>query len=289
MTGWLIYDKEGAKRNTWFINEVIGYVKKRGAVIKLMIAQKLVLSVSDSGFCVIYENQKQEKPDFVLNRTIFPFLSRYFEKNGVDVFNCADVSEICNDKRKTHLYLMNKNIPMMETRFFDRRFFECGSSDEFYPCVVKPANGHGGNGVFIVNNYKELNKIVKSYETDEFLLQKIASEKGCDLRVYIIANKITAAVIRKSENDFRSNFSLGGSVSLYSLSESEEKTVKSVMSHFDLAYAGIDFVFDSGEMKLNEIEDVVGARMLYKTCDIAAHELYVDYILNKIGDKYGRN
>ena len=61
------------------------------------------------------------------------------------------------------------------------------------------------------------------------------------------------------------------------------------MSHFDLAYAGIDFVFDSGEMKLNEIEDVVGARMLYKTCDIAAHELYVDYILNKIGDKYGRN
>ena len=99
MTGWLIYDKEGAKRNTWFINEVIGYAKKRGAVIKLMIAQKLVLSVSDGGFCVIYENQKQEKPDFVLNRTIFPFLSRYFEKNGVDVFNCADVSEICNDKR----------------------------------------------------------------------------------------------------------------------------------------------------------------------------------------------
>ncbi len=289
MTGWLIYDKEGAKRNTWFINEVIGYAKKRGAVIKLMIVQKLVLSVSDGGFCVIYENQKQEKPDFVLNRTIFPFLSRYFEKNGVDVFNCADVSEICNDKRKTHLYLMNKNIPMMETRFFDRRFFECGSSDEFYPCVVKPANGHGGNGVFIANNCGELNKIVKSYETDEFLLQKIASEKGSDLRVYIIANKITAAVIRKSETDFRSNFSLGGSVSLYSLSESEEKTVKSVMSHFDLAYVGIDFVFDNGEMKLNEIEDVVGARMLYKTCDIAAHELYVDYILNKIGDKYGRN
>lgn len=277
MTGWLVYDKKGIEKNAWFADQIISYGAQRNADIKLVLCEELKIG-TDKEKLLSFNGVK---PDFVINRTVFPFLSKYFEQCGVKVFNNAFVSEVCNDKRKTHMYLANKGIDMMESRFFDRRFFCAESADITFPCVVKPANGHGGNGVKIVKNCKELKETVSKYETYAFLCQKIADTPGLDLRVYVMGNKIIGAVLRKSEDDFRSNFSLGGKVEAYTLNEYEEKQVSKVIKHFDLSYAGIDFIFDAGKMKLNEIEDVVGARMLYQTHDIAAHEMYVDYIIGE--------
>ena len=46
--------------------------------------------------------------------------------------------------------------------------------------------------------------------------------------------------------------------------------------HFD--YAGIDLIYDNGKPVLNEIEDVVGSRMLYNHTDIDTAKLYIKYI-----------
>lgn len=279
MTGWLIYDKEGAKRNSWFIDQIILYAKKQHIEISLKLIEDLTLMMQKS--ILKARDGENSRPDFVINRTVFPFVSQFFESMKITVFNCAKVSQICNDKRKTHMYLAGKNIEMMDTYFYDRRFWD-GKTIAKYPCVVKPANGHGGKGVYIVKNEDELKKSVSSYDVNEFLVQKIADVRGKDLRVYVLANKIVGAVMRSSSCDFRSNFSLGGNVEAYCLNEKEKEVVENVAKNFDFSYVGIDFVFDEGRMKLNEIEDVVGARMLYKTHSVAVHEMYVDYIISKI-------
>ena len=49
-------------------------------------------------------------------------------------------------------------------------------------------------------------------------------------------------------------------------------------------YYGIDFVFDGGQPVFNEIEDTVGARMVYSVTDIDILDLYCDYI-KKVLDK----
>ena len=46
---------------------------------------------------------------------------------------------------------------------------------------------------------------------------------------------------------------------------------------------GIDFIIgDRNELIFNEIEDVVGARMLYQTSNINLVGLYLDYIKSEI-------
>ncbi len=273
MTGWIIYGKVEAEKNRWFIHTLIEYAHTCGIDLKLKYAQDIVFGINKDGLKV-----NGGFPQFVINRSIFPFLSEFFEKAGVRVFNNSFISNVCNDKRKTHFYLADKGIPMMDTLFFDRRFFSYDAEDIRYPCVVKPADGHGGEGVFIANNKYELEAAVKSYGTDCFLVQKIAGTTGRDLRVYVLGNKILAGILRSSDIDFRSNFSLGGKAELYNISPNERKLIEKVIGYFDFTYAGIDFIFDGDEMKLNEIEDVVGARMLYELTDVNVHELLIDYI-----------
>ena len=43
-------------------------------------------------------------------------------------------------------------------------------------------------------------------------------------------------------------------------------------------YYGIDFVFDNGKAVFNELEDAVGARMIYANTEIDIIGMYIDYI-----------
>ena len=70
--------------------------------------------------------------------------------------------------------------------------------------------------------------------------------------------------------------------SLYVLSDNEIKIVQRIVDMFDFGLVGIDFIIDDGKIKLNEIEDVVGSRMLYKLTSIKTHELYLDFIIDHL-------
>ena len=117
-----------------------------------------------------------------------------------------------------------------------------------------------------------------STDNKSWIYQKLASDTGKDLRVYITGNKVTAAMLRTSENDFRSNFSLGGKASVCTLSAEEKAMVEKMIDGLDIGHCGIDLIFDNGEPVFNEIEDVVGSRMLYKYTDIDVVEEFVEYI-----------
>ena len=45
-----------------------------------------------------------------------------------------------------------------------------------------------------------------------------------------------------------------------------------------LTLAGVDLMFDRGRPVVNEVEDVVGSRMLYQTSDIDIVSLFLDGI-----------
>lgn len=113
---------------------------------------------------------------------------------------------------------------------------------------------------------------------NQIVVQRLASETGKDLRVYVIGNEIVAGMLRTSGTDFRSNFSLGGHAQVHALTEEEETLVRKIMRHFTFGLVGIDLIYDNGHPVLNEIEDVVGARMLYAHTDINLVGRYIDYI-----------
>ena len=57
------------------------------------------------------------------------------------------------------------------------------------------------------------------------------------------------------------------------------KTINKLREALDFDFVGVDFIRHDGRWVLNEIEDVVGTRMIYALTDIDAADKYIDYIL----------
>lgn len=272
MTGWLIYDKKGYERNKWFAGELVKHLSCR-----LIIAEELEFGV-DGGCYFKYRGELAARPDYAVQRSIYPLLSKALEQSGARVFNNADVCEICNDKRRTQLLAAQLGIPTAKTAFSDKKFLNVPWAD--MPLVLKAADGHGGSEVFMISDKAELdiNGALNGICGNGVLFQKPVSQLGVDKRVYVLGGSVLAAVERRAKEGFKSNFSLGGSAALSSVAANEEEIINKVVNAIKPDFVGIDFIYDNGRPVLNEVEDVVGTRMLYELTDIDAAKRYAEYI-----------
>ena len=264
MTGWLFYTPEGASRNRTFIDFWMTAAAKRGVRMELHMTG---------------DPLSAEKPDFAVVRAMDPAFSLRLEQMGVPVFNPASVSEVCNDKWKTYCLASSLGIPFPKTSYVpDPAVLPAAP----YPYVLKACGGHGGTQVYLVHDEQEARSASKALKGVPCVLQEPVSDLGRDVRVYILGDRILAAMLRISDGDFRSNFCLGGKAVPYTLSGEEIEMVRAFQSALPFGLAGIDFLFHEGKAVFNEIEDVVGCRMLYTHTAIRPVELYLDWILQRL-------
>lgn len=281
MTGWIIYSKEDAEKNYNFIKMFIDKFKEYSVILKLLIIEDMHI-------------ENEESPDFAINRSRMSDIAEELEKRGVRVFNSSKVTKIANDKAVTYEYLKDI-VPFMPVLSSKSQTLIIGKTDftevtlsdketeSEYPYVIKSCRGHGGGEVFMVGNAMQKYEALKKLTGKDYVMQQLCSDLGKDVRVYIIGNKIIESVIRTSENSFKSNFSLGGNVKKYKLNKEEKQMVHDIMQKLPLDYAGIDFTFHNGKAVFNEIEDAVGARMLYSISNIDIVQQFADYIIRELG------
>lgn len=202
------------------------------------------------------------RADFVINRTNCPQTGRYFEKRGIRVFNPSRLTSLANNKQACYEFMAERGIEIMPVNYAG------------IPAVKKKNNGSGGSDV----------KMLTSRETPEkgYVYQMPCDTPGKDLRVWLIGGEIITAIMRESRTDFRANYCLGGSAYPYALNGSETALVKKIAALIKSDYIGIDFIFHRGRAIFNEIEDAVGARMVYDKTDIDILALYCEYIKNNI-------
>lgn len=196
--------------------------------------------------------------DFVINRTNDYKIAEYFENRGIRVFNPSSLSKLANDKQLCYEFMKKNGVPIMPVNY------------KGAPVVKKKTDGAGGKEVFWLNQCEPFEK--------GYVYQKPCDTLGKDLRVWVIGGKIITSILRESKKDFRSNFCLGGSATPYKLSQEERELVERVISLVPCDYVGIDFLFNGGKLVFNEIEDTVGARMVYTVTDIDIIKIYCDYI-----------
>lgn len=201
--------------------------------------------------------------DFVINRTNDYKIAEYFEARGIRVFNPSSLSKIANDKQKCYEFMKENGIEIMPINY------------KGVPAVKKKIDGHGGIDVYMLDK-------AEPFE-DGYVYQKPCDTLGRDVRVWLIGKKIIASILRSSDTDFRSNFCLGGKASEYTLSLEEKELVYKIADLLDYDYIGIDFIFNNGRLVFNEIEDTVGARMVYSLTDTDILSLYCDYIKEELG------
>ena len=246
MIGWLIYSAVDVEKNKYYIQMYKDKFKEHFIEIKLVIMGELL------------------------------------EQKGVRVFNSSSVTRIANNKGITYEFLKDV-VPFLAVKYGNEIIESKIENKGFeYPYVIKSCSGHGGSQVFLVNNSKEEEQAIKAMNGQEYVVQQCCSDLGRDVRVYIIGNKIIKAVLRTSTESFKSNYSLGGKVQEYTLNNEEKAMVERIVDKLPLDYAGIDFTFNNGKAVFNEIEDAVGARMLYQVSDIDIVEMYIKYILEQL-------
>lgn len=286
--GWLIYNKEMSQINEGFICWFMEEAGKLNIKLDLLLKENLSYGVMNNELFLLHKGKKVENPDFVIIRNNDPLLSKQLEGLGFIVFNSSFTSEIGNHKGKTHQFLAGKGIQMLDTVFVNKDEFSPQSLPFAYPVVVKEVAGKGGNEVYAAYSVDELKKILNSVKSKELIIQKMGDVPGRDVRVFVVGNEIIAAILRYSNEDFRANFSLGGSARLYDLSEGEKMVVREVIKQFNgkLGFVGIDFLFTKdGSFIFNEIEDVAGSRTLYANSNINIVRLYLEFVIKKIDGK----
>ena len=273
--GWLIYDPVDIPRNQWFIAELIRCAALHNMSLRLVSsAEKLRSDAIFPNTPVLLDaTHPDDRPDFIINRSRDAAWSAAWEACGIRVFNRADVTEITNDKYRTYKFFGIKHgIPMAKTLLV---------TDEIpplpTPLVKKPLDGHGGEGVAWIPDAAALDAI-KRTENRPFLLQEPVVT-GWDVRVYVLGGSIYAAVLRTSDCDFRSNFSLGGTVQLFAPDAQMRQLLTEIQNLLPLDFAGVDFLRRSdGNYVLGEIEDAVGCRMLYQLTDKNPAADYIEWI-----------
>ena len=277
-TGWLIYNQIDAEKNKAYIDWFIEEAQLQQLSLVLVLREELTIGIKNNRRIITIKNMPVSPPQFAIVRTIEPLLNLHLEACGSNVFNSAHISQICNNKALTHHYIMDLDIPMVDTLYFKKADIQASQAPMPFPFVIKEVAGRGGNEVYFIKETADWTQCIETVSTD-IIAQSVKVKHGKDLRVFVVGKDIIAAVLRENPADFRANFMLGGSARIYELNEKERFTIEKIVNHFDFGMVGIDFLIAlNGELLFNEIEDIVGSRTLSTLSDTNIVRAYVTHI-----------
>lgn len=234
------------------------------------------------------------KADFVVYLDKDIYLSRLLEKDGYRLFNKSDFMKLCDDKILTFITCANLGIRMPTTfagplvfyqlqenhfEFLDKVEKELG-----YPMVVKKVYGSLGQGVYLVNDRKELDSLYKDICTNPVLFQRyVGTSKGHSIRVLVIDGKVFGAFRRKNADDFRSNF--GGSAGGELIEDPTKyyEMAQDIATKLNIEYAGIDLLDDEdGNPILCEINSNAFFEEFEKVTGKNVAKAFVEMIIRKV-------
>lgn len=288
MRGWIVYNQERLARNAAYAQMHQDWCNRHGVHLRLEMEESITTNVSSHGVRFLSQGTPLELPDFAIFRCEAPDLRRSLEQAGVVVSNGSRVGELANDKLKTYMLAARLGLPFLCVEVLPAR--EVLPSLPF-PLVVKPRYGHGGEGVSLVSDEQEYHAFlcerVEHGSEHDWLAQRLCPVVGKDLRVYVLGKKVIAAMLRTArEGELRSNYCLGGSATPYGLTHEERSHVQTIADALGDGYYGIDFMFDQDNRLLfNEVEDIVGSRMLYAHTSIDVVHEHLSYVTKRANNE----
>lgn len=241
ISGLIVYNGYDAKCNRFFINKCLELLNNEYFSLKYVDEEKLLEYVSTN------------KVDFVIYRGRNYLLLEELANKGIKTFNNILTNKTANDKYLTYEFLKENGLPYIETYLEPKSF----------PCIMKSISGHGGQEVFLVNDADETNRIKKEHPVLKFVYQEFLENNG-DVRIYVLNQKVVVTIKRKSQVDYRNNYSLGGEVELFEPSQEMVDSAIKAATLLKADFIGVDFLLTKDGYKIIELEDPVGSRMVYK-------------------------
>ena len=149
-----------------------------------------------------------------------------------------------------HGAFLQDNIPVVSTRIYytKKQVLQSRMAEEWrWPIICKHDRGYQGKGVRKFESEEEMMKWLNRVEEKNigmYLWQKFLPTRW-DIRVIVIDKKAIGAMKRSAVGkEFRSNYSLGGAVERWELSESDKDLAEKVAEVAGLDYGGVDIMKD---------------------------------------------
>ena len=229
--------------------------------------------------------------------------SRYFCVNSLESI------EICESKYLTSEVLEADGLPVPRYALItgeenlDQALEAVGGK---FPVVLKLLSGTQGIGVSIVDSYASLKSvyqtIAKLAPENEILIQE-KIDANYDLRIQIIVKKfdpinptkdnciLLGSMKREAvEKDFRTNYSLGGKVSGYEISDEIKDIACKAANAVGCHWCGVDIMIDSkdGKPYILEVNSSPGTEGISKALGKPIVDDVIDYVEDKDNWSYSK-
>lgn len=175
---------------------------------------------------------------------------------GVRLYNPIKAVAVCDDKSATHLALAQAGISMPRTLLAPMTYREISHPIETFlekaahtlgfPMIVKECYGSLGGQVYMAKTPEELRELCMGMGSKPFLVQEFLHHTaGEDIRVYVVGDRVAAAMHRRSTGDFRSNIGMGGTGTPQTLTNTQEELALRCCRILGLDFAGVDLLWDA--------------------------------------------
>ena len=283
--------------------------KKKGIKFKIMDIDSIRLFKEDSKILMLID--KHQKP-FEINPTDTAILIRggvtknaytndllkRLEVLNFFILNTPESIVTCQNKYVTSRILMDAGVTVPKMSIIhhvddiERAVEEIGGQ---FPVILKLLSGSQGIGVSIIDSFPSLKSVLQTMWKLQPNLEVLLQEKietDYDLRIHVLTKRFEPPYTKddsviigsmrrnKIEKDFRTNFSLGGTVDKTELTKEQEQMAIDSARAIGCNWCGVDLIVDkkTGKNYVLEVNSSPGTTGLKKATGLNVVGSVVDFI-----------
>ena len=207
----------------------------------------------------------------------------WLEDRGVRVMNSPRAIERCVDKFYTSALLREAGLDTPETVVCERIDDAMAAVREMGDVIVKPLFGSMGHGMVRVSDPETAFRVFRALELARavFYLQRIVDHAGCDVRAFVVGNRVVAAIERRArDGGWRTNISLGGEARGIDLPPAWSDLALTAARAVGADYAGVDLLPASdGTIHVLEVNGIPGWSGAQKATSVDIAGAVVDHLI----------
>jgi len=212
----------------------------------------------------------------------------WLEERGVRVMNSPRAIERCVDKFYTSALLHEAGLDTPETVVCERIEDAMAAVREMGDVIVKPLFGSMGHGMVRVSDPETAFRVFRALELARtvFYLQRIVDHAGCDVRAFVVGNRVVAAIERRARGGgWRTNISLGGEARAIDLPSAWSELALTAARAVGADYAGVDLLPASdGTIHVLEVNGIPGWSGAQKATSVDIAGAIVDHLIGTVCD-----
>lgn len=222
------------------------------------------------------------------------YLAKNLEMLGMKVINNSKALLFCENKAHMYQEMVANGISVPRTFILPElsEYRQDGISSFVVeainqlslPLVIKEWFGDSGKGVYLVKTRQDVFAVIDKFKGKNILLQEyIAEASGADIRLFVIKDKVVAAIRRQAgDGNFRSNMALGGTIVPYTPTIVETKLAVNATKAMGCDFAVVDMLKSVTGSLVCEVNGTANINNFYECTKVDIAEILFKEIIKKI-------